>query len=324
MGKTPDEKKRMKKDKGKGRSRGLSRRAFLGSMALAGGTAVLGHPKKAGGSENFTGYPGSYGMLTDLSLCVGCRSCEKACNEANDLPEPETPFTDSSVFDEERRTTPGVYTVVNRYETPGGKVVYRKIQCNHCMEPACASACPIHAYTKTPEGPVHYNEDLCFGCRYCMIACPFYVPTYDYESALEPKVEKCIMCLGRIRDGLKPACAAACPMGAVTFGRRDDLLKLARQRILRSPDTYVDHIYGEKEAGGLNWLYLSPVPFEQVGFPKDVPMQPPISYAKGFLAAVPSVFVIWPAFFGMLYAAVRHRENHETEKEGAGSEEVRK
>ncbi len=92
--------------------------------------------------------------------------------------------------------------------------IYRKVQCNHCKEPACASACPIHAYSKTPEGAVKYDPNLCFGCRYCMVACPFYVPAYDYESALEPKIVKCTMCYDtRVKTGQDHGLRRSLPAG---------------------------------------------------------------------------------------------------------------
>jgi formate dehydrogenase iron-sulfur subunit len=301
---------------------GMNRRVFLGTMAAISGT--LAGSTAARASDDFEGWPNSYGLLTDFSLCVGCRSCEKACNESNNLPKPQVPFDDPSVFYQTRRPDAHAYTVVNRYENPADKStpVYRKIQCNHCKEPACLSACPIHAYTKTPEGAVMYNPDLCFGCRYCMVACPFYVPAYDYESALEPKIVKCTMCWDtRVKQGKATACAEACPVGAITFGKRDDLIKIARNRIEKNPGKYIDHIYGEHEAGGTNWIYLSHVPFEQLGFPQSVPKKPPIELTKGFLSSVPLVFTIWPALFGMLHAAVKHRDEIHEEKSTSGKED---
>jgi formate dehydrogenase iron-sulfur subunit len=293
------------------KSSGMNRRAFLGTVATIGGVSLAGAAGVARADEDFSGYPNSYGLLTDFTQCVGCRSCEKACNEENGLPKPETPFDDVSVFNQTRRPDAHAYTVVNRYENPKDKnlPIYRKVQCNHCKEPACASACPIHAYNKTPEGAVMYNENLCFGCRYCMIACPFSVPAYDYASALEPKIVKCTMCYEtRVKQGKITACAEACPAGAITFGKRDELIKIARNRIEKNPDKYIDHIYGEHEAGGTNWIYISGVPFEEIGFPKNVPNKPPIELTKGFLSSVPLVFTIWPALFGMCYAAVRHQD----------------
>ncbi len=299
-----------------GRSARLSRRSFLSISMLAGCTA-LGLPARAGAAPEFEGWPKSYGMLTDFTACVGCRSCERACNEVNRMPAPEKPFDDASVFNERRWPNAKALTVVNRYENPGdpSRPVYRKIQCNHCLEPACATACPIHAYTKTPEGPVIYNEKLCFGCRYCVIGCPFNIPGYDYESALQPKIMKCILCYGRIKKGQLPGCAEACPAGALTFGKRADLLKLARKRIAEHPDKYVSHIYGEHEVGGTSWLYISGVPFEQLGFPTNLPKKPLIELTKGYLSTVPVIFTTFPAIFGLIYAATRKGDPTEPERQ---------
>jgi len=305
----------------------MNRRIFLGTVGAISGAVLVPGVRKAFASTEFEGYPNSFGVLTDLTACVGCRSCEKACNEANELPEPDRPFDDGSVFQEMRAPTPKAYTVVNRYENPRDpdKPIFRKVQCNHCKEPACLTSCPIHAYTKTPEGAVEYNPDLCFGCRYCMTACPFNVPAYDYWSALEPRIRKCTMCLPRIREGKATACAEACPTGALTFGKREELLTIARKRIADNPGKYVDHIYGEKEVGGTNWIYIAGVPFDQLGFPTNLPNRPLIEETKGFLSAVPVVLTAWPALFGTIYAALRHRDGLDEEKKDAEKhEEVKK
>ena len=141
--------------------RTMDRRRFLGTMATVGGTVLLGKPQDASAVKAFEGWPDRFGMLVDTTVCVGCRSCEKACNEENNLPRADVPFDSGAVFDETRRTTEKAYTVVNRYDNPEeeGLPIYRKIQCMHCNEPACATACPIHAYEKTKEGAVTYDED---------------------------------------------------------------------------------------------------------------------------------------------------------------------
>jgi formate dehydrogenase iron-sulfur subunit len=297
-------------------AKGITRRCFLGTMTAVGASTLIGSRSAESASGEFAGWPNRYGLLTDLTACVGCRSCEKACNEANNLPAPKMPFDDKAAFNEKRRPDSKAYTVVNQYANPKDKdkPIYRKLQCNHCNEPACATACPVHAYNKTPEGPVMYDESLCFGCRYCMTACPFYVPGYDYESALEPKIVKCTMCYPRIKNGGMPACAEACPAGAITFGKRDEILKLAREKISKYPDRYVNHIYGEKEAGGTSWMYISGVPFNQLDFPTNLPNKPLLEETKGFLSAVPLVLTVWPALFGMCYAALRHRDELYKEK----------
>ena len=297
---------------------GISRRKFLKAAAAAGGAGLVGKSKLASGVEHFTGYPDRYGILTDITRCVGCRTCEAACNEINNLPPPKVPFDDQSVFEKNRRTDERAYTVVNRYPNPkpGGPPIYVKHQCRHCDEPACASACLVAAFTKTPEGPVTYNKGVCVGCRYCMTACPFYVPAYEYNNPLSPEIKKCTMCYDtRVSEGGIPACVEACPMEAMTFGKRSDLLRVARKRIIEHPDRYVDHIYGEHEVGGTSWLYISGVPFEKLGFPMDLGTKPYPELTRGFLSMVPGVLVIWPALLGGFYMFTQHREQMDEEEE---------
>ncbi|MDP2719442.1 MAG: 4Fe-4S dicluster domain-containing protein [Dehalococcoidia bacterium] len=308
----------------------ISRRGFLkGNAALAGALLLwdaLGEPAK-GLAREINGWPDRYGMLTDLTRCFGCRICEKACNKANDLEPPATPFEDKSVFEEKRRVnahTNETYTVVNRYADPKtGEPVYRKVQCNHCAEPACASACPVSALKKSPDGPVLYNENLCIGCRYCMTACPFYVPAFEYFDAGSPAIRKCSMCYTRrISKGEVPACASECPVEAITFGKRSELIKLAREKIVRNPDKYIDHIYGENEFGGTDWLYISGIAFEEMDFPSDTGTTPLPEFTREFLSAVPLVLVMWPALFGGVYLFSKNRSRtaeagtENTKKEG--------
>jgi formate dehydrogenase iron-sulfur subunit len=297
---------------------GINRRKFLKALAAAGGAGLVGKPKLTQGVEQFTGYPDRFGVLTDLTRCVGCRTCEAACNEINELPPPKIPFEDQSVFEKTRRTDEKTYTVVNRYPNPkpGGPPIYVKHQCRHCDEPACASACLVAAFRKTPEGPVTYNKGVCVGCRYCMTACPFYVPAYEYNDPFSPEIKKCTMCYdNRVSKGGIPACVEACPMEAMTFGKRSDLLKVARKRIVEHPDKYIDHIYGEHEVGGTCWLYISGVPFEQIGFPTDLGTKPYPELTRGFLSMVPGVLVIWPALLGGFYMFTQHREQMGEEEE---------
>lgn len=296
----------------------ISRRKFLKIAAVTGGVSLVGKSQSAHGVKHFTGRPDRFGVLTDLTRCVGCRTCEAACNEANKLPEPEIPFEDRSVLEKERGADAKYYTHVNRYPDPQnkGRWIYRKVQCNHCDEPACASACLVKALKKTPEGPVIWNEKLCIGCRYCMTACPFYVPAYEYSNAFSPDIVKCTMCYDiRISKGGIPACVEACPMEAMTFGKRSDLIKVARKRIMDHPNKYVDHIYGEHEVGGTCWLYISGVPFEQLGFPTDVGTKPYPELTKGFLTMVPAGVVILPALLGGFYMFTKHREQMAKEEE---------
>lgn len=287
----------------------ISRRKFLCWLGAAGIGSTVGKSTPAAGNEDFKGYPGSFGVLHDISRCVGCRRCEEACNQVNALPAPDQPFSDLAVFKEKRRTTAKAYTVVNEYEASDKKrPFFRKIQCNHCLEPACASACFVRAFKKTKTGAVTYDSTVCVGCRYCLIACPFDIPAYEYNEPLTPRVMKCTMCYPRIIKGQRPGCVEACPVEALTFGKREDLLKIARERISQYPDKYVNHIYGENEMGGTSWMYISSIPFSEIGMREDLGIIPAPELTSGALSVVPVVTGLWPVLLIGLYAISKRKE----------------
>jgi Fe-S-cluster-containing dehydrogenase component len=218
------------------------------------------------------------GVLVDTTACIGCRKCEWACNRANQLPDqPLEVFENVSVFASHRRPDATHYTVVNRFPgaTPAAAPVHVKSQCMHCIEPACASACLVSALKKQTNGAVTYDPWRCMGCRYCMVVCPFGVPAYEYHNPTTPRVRKCSFCYARVTDeGRLPACVEVCPPQCLIFGGRDELLQLAHRRIRMDPDRYVDHVFGETEAGGTSWLYLASVPFPELLFPTLAPEAP--------------------------------------------------
>lgn len=286
----------------------ISRRKFLGIVGTAGVTAMVGNSSQAASNKHFKGYPNSTGVLHDAVRCIGCRRCEAACSKVNELPTPEKPFEDLSVLEQKRRTTSTSYTVVNQVQNSNGKKTFIKNQCNHCLEPACASVCFVAAFTKTPEGAVTYDPSVCVGCRYCMIGCPFEIPTYEYDQAITPRIMKCTMCYPRIKEGLLPGCVEVCPTEALTYGKRDDLIKIARKRIQSHPDRYIDHIYGEKEMGGTSWLYLSGVPFSQLGLREDLGYKPAPELTSGALSMVPMVVGLWPVLLTGIYAMNKRKE----------------
>jgi len=289
----------------------VSRRGFLGGAgAVAGVVAGSATARAGGGAERFVGYPDAMGLLHDTTLCVGCRTCELACAKVNGKPKPAGPLHDVSIFNKLRRVTDKLYTVVNRYVKARGKKppVYRKHQCMHCQEPCCASVCFVKAFTKTPEGPVLYDPSVCVGCRYCVNVCPYYALGYEYDNAINPTVQRCTMCYSRIKKGEQPGCAEACPMGAIVFGKRKDLIKLARQRIAKFPDRYVDEIFGEHEYGGTSWLTLAGVSFDKLGLPVNASHKPLPELTAGFLSVVPLVITIYPGLLLGFYAWTRRKE----------------
>lgn len=229
-------------------------------------------------------------LLIDFTKCIGCNACVYACKEENNLPEKE-----------EKDLSATTYTVVKEKEG----VFFRRL-CMHCNDPACASVCPVKAFEKTKEGAVVYNPKKCIGCRYCIQACPFGVPTYEWQKT-NPLVRKCIMCIQRQRQGKIPACAEACPTEATIFGDRNELLKEARRRIKENPDLYVNHIYGEKEIGGTSVLFLSSVPFEKLGFPTNLTEEPLPLLTWKIMSKIPNYVVVSGVFLYGIYWIINRR-----------------
>jgi Fe-S-cluster-containing dehydrogenase component len=249
-----------------------------------------------------------YGVLYDSSRCKGCRGCEYDCEVAHNLPEP----LPSNKIPAIRKTDETCNTVVNTCKTSKGEVFIKR-QCMHCNEPVCVAACLTQAMHKTKMGPVTWDGDKCMGCRYCMVSCPFDSPKFEYHSA-NPKIQKCDMCFERLKTGECSACAFNCPNEALMYGKRRDLIREARRRIYEKPDLYVDHIYGEHEAGGTGWLYLSPVPFEELGMNTALQKSSYPALTKGFLYSVPSDFVLAPALLLGIHQATKNNQPDE-EKE---------
>jgi formate dehydrogenase iron-sulfur subunit len=272
---------------------GIDRRTFLKGLGTGIAASVpcsslltgsLEAKEVAGGKEFM-------GVLVDTTRCVGCRSCEMACAESHGMPIPD--IGDASALEKIRPTSVTQWTVVNRYKTDKGEVFVKK-QCMHCNQPGCVAACLVKAMEKKEDGAVTWASN-CMGCRYCMVSCPFDIPKFEYESAF-PKIQKCSLCWERLEKGGKPACVEACPAEALTFGKRRELIEEANRRIYGGPGKYVSHIYGEREVGGTGYLYLSAVPFEQIGFRTDLGTTSYPEYSKGFLYSVPIVLLLWPAF----------------------------
>lgn len=304
----------------------MKRRDFLKIAGSVGSAALLGGSRNAHAKSADSGPPSSIGVLSDVTRCIGCRMCEAVCNYTQGLPKPRVSFFERSVLDKKRLTDSRAYTVVNRFTNPKGDYLGVKIQCMHCNQPACASACLVKALEKMPEGPVIWHEDRCIGCRYCMVACPFNIPKFEYEK-LVPAIRKCTLCYEQhVKKGEPPACVQICPMGVMTSGKRGDLLELARSRIYRNPEKYVHHIYGENEIGGTGWMYISSFPFEKIDFRTDLGRRAYPELTLPFLSAVPLVLILWPAGLMGFHAFSKRREQIaeiEAAKEKKEKEETR-
>ena len=251
----------------------------------------------------------SKALLYDATICIGCKLCEQACAAQNQLPYNDTVGAENEQSEHK-------FTVVL---SKGDKFMRRL--CMNCGDPACVSACPVAALQKTAAGPVIYEADRCMGCRYCMIACPFEVPKYEWGKAL-PLVRKCTMCPDRVAAGKQTACAEICPTGATKFGDRDALIAEAEQRIRENPGKYVNHIYGLNEVGGTSVLLLSSVPFEEFGYRADLVTEPMPMLTYRVLTHVPDIVSLGTVLLGGIWWITNRRADvaaAERDEDSAGT-----
>src|SRR5271165_6424619 len=230
----------------------------------------------------------SKGILYDATLCIGCKLCEKGCADRNGLPY------DEAIAAEQKQSEHKFTAVL----TKGDKFMRRL--CMNCQDPSCVSVCPVGAFRKSAEGPVTYDGDRCMGCRYCMLACPFFVPKYEWGKTF-PLVRKCDMCADRVASGLQTACAEACPTSATKFGERGALIADAKERLAQNPGRYFNRIYGLSEVGGTSVLLLSSVPFEEFGYNADISTEalPMLTYRV--LSHIPDLVTIGGVALGGIW-----------------------
>jgi formate dehydrogenase iron-sulfur subunit len=232
------------------------------------------------------------GLLIDTTKCIGCGGCAMACKEANDLPK-----------DGGQALSATTWTIVEKREG-----VHIRRMCMHCEDPACASVCPVGALRKTPEGAVTYDETKCIGCRYCMMACPFGIPRYEWSKPV-PRMRKCILCYEKAtRFGKPTACAQVCPTGATKFGERAALVREAEERIRTQPDRYTRHIFGIEEAGGTSVLFLAAVDFARLGFRTKVRKERYPQMTWNVLSRLPNVVSVAGAGMAGVWWLMNRRE----------------
>jgi Fe-S-cluster-containing dehydrogenase component len=255
----------------------------LKGAAVAGAVAAAG---RAGAREAKEPLPGAVGLLFDSTRCIGCRGCQAACRVANDLPAPPV-AANGGVYDAPLDLSASTKNIIKAAADDRGDPVFVKQQCMHCVDPSCVSACMLGALHKEGEGRrriagerrgtgiVLWDSVVCTGCRYCQIACPFNVPKFQWDVAF-PRLVKCELCRHRAdpaRTGAlavaNPACAEACPREAVVYGFRRDLLEEAHRRLAAERRRYAPTIYGERDGGGTQVLYLTAagMTFDRLGFP---------------------------------------------------------
>lgn len=258
--------------------------------------------------ENHAAADDAIGLLYDATLCINCQSCVSACKYVNDMApekistasvEPSSPLAsiDADVSSRTLSVVQQHQIIHTERQLPASvSSSFLKKQCMHCIDPSCVSACPVSAMKKDKvTGIVSYDAQKCIGCRYCVAACPFGIPQFEFEQTFG-KIQKCQMCnqsgLSRIDQGKLPACAEVCPVGATVYGPRKALLTEAKKRLTLAPGkvydyplkqlgsgehnrkkstAYYQHLYGEHEGGGTQVLYLAAVPFEQLPLPALAP-----------------------------------------------------
>ncbi len=279
----------------------ISRRTAL--ELLAGGAAAAAAPGTAEARVERKPDPEDYGLLVDVTRCIGCRACQTRCKEVNGK-SADVREVQGAAYDAPVDLNATTLTVIRRWAgEKRSEEGFVKAQCMHCVHPACASVCMLGALHKGAHGVVEYDAEKCVGCRYCQVACPFNVPKFEWAKAA-PKIVKCELCRHRYAEGKGPACAEVCPRDAVTSGKRGELLAEARRRIAARPGAYQAKIFGESDGGGTNVLYLSPVPFTTLGLPALGPEPAPAlseeiqhGIYQGFVAPVALLgalsFVTW-------------------------------
>ena len=316
----------------------IKRRDFL-KVSAAGGLmlAAQAHPALAVTREAEPRLKDAVGILYDATVCTGCKACVSACKQYNDMP-PD--FSSSEeLWDTPLDTNSRTLNIIKLYKNGTAAVKDREIDgysyikrhCMHCVDPACVSACPVTALTKDPPtGVVSYHKNACIGCRYCQLACPFNIPKFEFDKAF-PRILKCQLCSHRLAKGDIPACCEFCPTGASIFGKVDDLLAEAKKRLQYKPGEYreypvmrvdsphrvprevtplIDHVYGEKEGGGTQYLMLANVPFEKLGLPQ-LTETPEAAVSEGIQHTIYKGMIAPIVFLGGLLYVVRKNTSEE-------------
>jgi len=297
-----------------------SRRRFLKVLG-ASGAALLAGRKKAEASETHQVNNETIGMLYDATKCVGCKACMSACKRVNSdygsLSYEQAKFDPDGLWDAPQDLTGSTRTLIKLFKESEKQWSYVKYSCMHCQKPSCVSVCPVSAMTRDAvTGTVDYNKNTCIGCRYCQIACAFNIPKFQWDRAI-PQIVKCDLCKNTnlVKKGIT-ACAETCPTGAIAFGKRKDLLAEAKKRLQERPGIYINHIYGEKEVGGTNHLYLAAMPFNKLGLP-ILQDEAPAEFSEKIQHTIYKGFIAPVALYSTLcFIAVRNMKKHGAEQQG--------
>ena len=293
-----------------------SRRDFLKIVAAgAGAGLVAGSAALASASEGPHIDNEELGMLYDATLCVGCKACMSVCKRVNSdygsLSYEKARFDGDGLWDAPSDLSGSTRTLIKLFKESERRWSYVKYSCMHCQKASCVSVCPVSAMTKEKvTGIVDYNKNTCIGCRYCQVACPYNIPKFQWDKAI-PQIVKCDLCKNtNLREKGISACAETCPVGAIMFGKRKDLLQEARMRLRDNPDKYIAHLYGEHEVGGTNHLYLAAMPFNKLGLP-DLKPEAPAEFSEKIQHTIYKGFIAPVALYSTLcFIAVKNMKGH--------------
>ena len=297
-----------------------SRRDFFKMLGL-GGATLLASSVPAMANEKKWVNDEALGMLYDATMCVGCKACMATCKRVNgdygSLSYERASFDPDGLWDAPQDLSGSTRTLIKLCKESDSRWSYVKYSCMHCQKPSCVSVCPVSAMTKDKvTGVVDYNKDTCIGCRYCQVGCSFNIPKFQWEKTL-PQIVKCDLCKNtNLREKGITACAEVCPVGAISFGKRKDLLTIAHARLQDNPGRYIHHVYGEHELGGTNHLYLSALSFEKLGLP-TLPDNAPAEFSEKIQHTIYKGFVAPVALYSTLcFIALKNQKRQDSNGHG--------
>jgi Fe-S-cluster-containing dehydrogenase component len=295
----------------------LSRRQALQLLTGAATTGVARALPSAPSHEHVEPRDDAVAMLFDTTRCTGCKACMAECTRVNGL-EPDTQGSDGK-WQAPLMLNARTPNIIQLLADDGkGGQCFVKRQCMHCVDPACVAGCPFGALQKGDKGVVTWTADRCIGCRFCEVSCPFEIPKFEWD-VFNPRIVKCEFCAPRLAEGLEPGCTTVCPVDAIVFGTRRDLLQDAHTRLAEHPDRYHEpRVYGEKDGGGTQVFYLSHVPFDALGLP-TLPEQSNARYATRYQRLLYKAMIVPTAMYGLLATVIRRRwKSHQQHQPEAG------
>src|SRR5262245_9089342 len=271
-------------------------------------------------------HAGTVAKLIDTTKCIGCKACQVACMQWNDLRDEIG--TNAGVYENPADLTEHSWTLMRftEYENPKGDLEWliRKDGCMHCADPGCLKACPAPgAIVQYANGIVDFQEENCIGCGYCVTACPFDVPRI---SKRDNKAYKCTLCSDRVAVGMEPACIKACPTGALVFGTKEDMQEHAAERIedLKSRGFENAGLYDPPGVGGTHVLYVlhhADTPHIYSGLIAEPHISTSVRAWKGFTKPLALAAMLFTAVAGFFhYIRVGPNETDEGDEARAADE----